>query len=119
MKKALIVSVFLFVSIALQAQTNILECYTSKQIDSLKKVCVERGHIKSGIFSSTLVYCEPVIIDTDSTTVVIYPACNETTYICGRCGQLFTEIEKERRDTTWKKRIGAISAGWNQIEKHH
>ncbi|MFA5934977.1 MAG: hypothetical protein WC827_03780 [Candidatus Paceibacterota bacterium] len=52
---------------------------------------------------STLMYCPPYTIDTDSTTVTVYPACNTTTYTCQRCGKSVSEGGKEERVITWKK----------------
>lgn len=82
----------------------ILPSLAWSQTDSLaNKICIERGHISDGVCSTTLMYCPPYTIDTDSTTVMVYPACNYSTYTCTRCSKSVTEKDKEHRITTWKK----------------
>ena len=80
-------------------------CYISYgQKDTTENnICKERGHIISDIIASTLMYCPSYIIDTDSTTIEVFPACNWITYICKRCGQEISERNKERRVVLWKK----------------
>ena len=71
--------------------------------DSLNKVCQERGHVMPEAVTSTLMCCEPYLIETDSTTIKVYPACNWISYRCVRCGQEITYREPERRVLIWKK----------------
>jgi len=65
-------------------------------------LCNERGHVKIA-YSSTSMYCEPYLEDTDSTSVLVYPACNIIEYYCLRCGEHIKELEKEERVVLWKK----------------
>jgi hypothetical protein len=66
-------------------------------------LCAERGHVQSGMVSVTGMYCPPYLIETDSTTVKVYPSCNEYKYVCLRCDQLVIESEPERREVIWRK----------------
>ncbi len=86
--------------------TGLFFCISSYgQLDSLlvDSICIERGHVISGIFSETLMYCPPYIIDTDSITIQVYPSCNWRTYKCARCKKQITEREPERRIVIWRK----------------
>jgi len=69
----------------------------------VNNLCKERGHVLSEIEMSTSLYCPSYIIDTDSTTIQVYPACNWVTYVCKRCGEEISERNKERRIVLWKK----------------
>lgn len=93
--KTLILSLLLFSPIIVKGQN---------EIDTIiNNICKERGHILSKLSTSTLMYCPSYIIDTDSTTIEVFPACNWITYICKRCGQEISERNKERRVILWKK----------------
>jgi len=69
----------------------------------LKSVCEERGHIMPDVVMTTLMYCESYTIDTDSTTILVHPACNYNRYTCNRCGEWVDEQQKERRKIIYKK----------------
>lgn len=72
--------------------------------DSTKiNICKERGHVHGGSSFTTLAYCEPYLIETDSTTIRVYPSCNVVTSSCMRCGDLISEKEKEIREIIWRK----------------
>ena len=77
---------------------------TVKIDTTVNKICVERGHIMSGVCTSTLMYCPPYTIDTDSTTILVYPSCNTISYTCKRCGKSVSEREPERRVVIWRKK---------------
>lgn len=79
-------------------QTNITEKDTI-----VNKTCLERGHISNGVIMKTLMYCESYIIDTDNTTIRIFPACNYESYICSRCRKYISELEREQRVVIWRK----------------
>jgi len=66
-------------------------------------MCIERGHVHSGIAFITDMYCEPYIIETDSTTIIVCPSCNIITFRCARCGKEISEAEPEIRKTIWKR----------------
>lgn len=88
----------------------------SNNIDSVKlKICKERGHVCAGAFSSTLAYCPPYLVETDSTSVMVYPACNAISYGCARCGKAVSEMEKEKRVVIWRKKDKKIN-NENQVE---
>ena len=86
-------------------------CYSSfsQKIDTVKidttvnKICIERGHVSGGVVMKTLMYCAPYSIDTDSTTIMVYPACNYESFTCKRCGKAVSQLEKERRVVIWRK----------------
>jgi hypothetical protein len=67
------------------------------------ETCSERGHVMGDIISRTLMYCPPYTIDTDSTTVIVYPGCNSISYRCARCGMIVSDGEKERRVVVWRR----------------
>ena len=67
------------------------------------QVCERRGHLSSGVVMVTDAYCPPYYIDTDSTTILVYPSCNSETFICKRCGKYVTQPEKEKRVIIWRK----------------
>ena len=94
--KTLILLPLLFLSIIVKSQNEIIDT-------TINNICKERGHILSELSTSTLMYCPSYIIDTDSTTIEVFPACNWVTYICKRCGQEISERNKERRVVLWKK----------------
>lgn len=81
------------------------------QIDTTQKlilryfntICLQRDHVFGSFTSITCLYCPPIIKDTDSTTIIIYPACNYITKYCTRCGARVVEQEKERREILWPK----------------
>ena len=70
---------------------------------AINAICKVRGHVCGGVVSSTLMYCEPYTIDTDSTTIRVYPSCNWISYECVRCGKYVSEKEPERREVIWRK----------------
>jgi hypothetical protein len=86
-------------------------CYSSfsQEADTVKidttvnKICLERGHVSVGVIMKTAMYCTPYSIDTDSTTVMVYPACNYESFTCKRCGKYVSQLEKERRVVIWRK----------------
>lgn len=93
-------------------QSNTLTSISEKSdtIDVVAKVdttvnpiCKVRGHVSGGMVSTTCLYCEPYTIDTDSSTIKVYPACNWISYTCARCGEYVSEKEKERREVIWRK----------------
>ena len=85
-------------------QSDTTKIDTTKIDTTYNKICVERGHVKSGLTMSTSMYCPPYIIDTDSTTIQIYPACNWIYFTCKRCGKSVSEREAERRVVVWRKK---------------
>lgn len=108
--KTLTLSILLFCCSLIYGQTNDIEYlvatgYFINQTDSTTNdsLCIERGHINPGSWKETLMYCPPYIIDTDSTTVLVYPACNFRSYDCRRCGRAISELEPEQRIVTWRK----------------
>lgn len=79
------------------------EVYKITQPESERlKMCEERGHIMPDVVFKTAAYCQPYIVDTDSTTVKVYPSCNWIEYRCIRCGRMIKEKEKEVRVTLWR-----------------
>jgi hypothetical protein len=69
---------------------------------SQDSICLQRGHIViNGWVTSA--YCPPYTIDTDSTSILVYPACNSITGTCERCNKEVTQMEKEQRTIIWKK----------------
>ena len=84
--KAIIVIIFLFFAINLQAQT-----------------CERRGHVPGGNIMETLIYCPDYIIDYADSTVLVTPSCNWITYKCKRCGEIIEEKEKEIRTVIWRR----------------
>ncbi len=67
-------------------------------------ICAERGHVFNGVGWSAAAYCPEYTIDTDTTTITVYPACNSYTSTCGRCGMQITTHGEERRIVTWRKK---------------
>ena len=65
--------------------------------NSIIKLCEERGHL------IMLTYCIPYLIDTDTTTIRVYPVFNWAGDFCERCGKYFPPSQKEVRETIWKK----------------
>jgi len=84
--KAIIVIIFLFFAINLQAQT-----------------CERRGHVPGGNILSTLLYCPDYVIDYRDSTVLVTPSCNWIVYKCERCGESVEEKEKEIRVVIWRR----------------
>lgn len=68
-----------------------------------KNKCEERGHVSGGYVMQTEMYCGSYLIDTDSTTVRVYPSCNSRTYDCIRCYRTITEPVPEQRVVIWRK----------------
>jgi uncharacterized protein (DUF2141 family) len=103
MKKIILGIILILATIALMVLTS---C-KAQTIDTLKidtvDLCQQRGHIYTGVVMTTAAYCPPVIIDNDSTTVIVYPSCNQIRYICARCGKIIQEVEPERKEVIWKK----------------
>lgn len=67
------------------------------------KRCEERGHIISQCVPVTLAYCPPYIIETDTTTIRVYPVYSWAGDFCERCGKYFPPSQKEVRETIWRK----------------
>jgi hypothetical protein len=67
------------------------------------KICKERGHVSGGVVSKTLMYCPSYLVENDSISYVVYPACNYIKYNCMRCGKLVEELEEERKVVIWRK----------------
>ncbi len=91
-------------------QINIRDLYKNSQIiydtlnvDSIYKVCEERGHVPGNGCVTTAMYCPPYLIETDSTTIKVYPKCNSMTCTCIRCGKEITYQEEEYREVIWRK----------------
>jgi hypothetical protein len=103
MKKIILGIILILATIVVMVLTS---C-KAQQVDTVKAdsvdLCQERGHIHTGMVMATAMYCPPVTIDTDSTTVIIYPSCNQITYTCARCGKTIQEAEPERKVVIWKK----------------
>ena len=97
--------IFSFVLYASYGQVNNIKWVPNPLADTTKaKVCVVRGHVSSEIGVTTLVYCPPYIIDSDSTTVKVYPSCNTTKTYCERCNSaIIVGGSKEVREVIWKK----------------
>ena len=73
-------------------------------VDSTKyKICIERGHVMGGMCETTLMYCEPYLEETDSTTIKVYPGCNWITCNCQRCNKEIVEKERDQRVVIWRK----------------
>lgn len=66
-------------------------------------LCKERGHVSGGSGTITAMYCGDYLIETDSTTIRVFPACNYYTSYCMRCGHKIVEQEKETRTVIWRK----------------
>jgi hypothetical protein len=73
--------------------------------DSLEAICKERGHVRSEVYSSTLMHFIPQTIDLPGSTLRITHDQNTATYRCQRCGKGFSEPVQSEPDTTviWKK----------------
>jgi hypothetical protein len=85
---------------------NITVPYTKYvNTDSLEAICKERGHVKSEVYSSTLMHFVPQIVDLPDRTLKITHNPNIRTYTCQRCGKGFSEPVQAEPDTTiiWKK----------------
>lgn len=76
---------------------------SEKADTTINLICKVRGHVCGGVVSTTCMYCEPYTIDTDSTTIRVYPSCNWISYRCARCGEYVSEKEPERREVIWRK----------------
>lgn len=75
----------------------------AQNVDSL--ICAERGHVFSGISSSTLMYFSPQLVDLPDKTIKIYWNHNIITKVCERCGAVVKEPAQEKPDTVivWRK----------------
>ncbi len=73
--------------------------------DTIKRdsMCIERGHISSGIVMGTLMGDYTEYVDTDSTTIKIYHDPNSYTYACGRCGCTISEYNEPDTTIIWKR----------------
>ena len=86
-------------------------CYSSfsQEFDTVSidtnvnKICLERGHVKGGIVMTTDMYCPPYLVENDSISYMVYPACNYESFTCKRCGKHVSQLEKERRVVLWRK----------------
>ena len=58
-------------------------------------ICLQRGHVNEGWYSTTAAYCKPYLIESDTATIQVNPSCNEIKYNCMRCKKNVTEKEKE------------------------
>jgi len=83
--------------------TNIYLWTDSTFVSEIDSVCAVRGHVNGGSCMSTLMYCPPYIEETDSTSYLVYPACNTMSYTCLRCKQHIVEREKGSKILLWKK----------------
>lgn len=105
MKKLLTIFALLIISVVANGQeTKTLE-FVSNYVtpDTTGKICKERGHVSPGIGTSTLVWCPPYQIDYIDSTVMVYPVCNTTSYVCSRCGEMVSERGKESRVVIWRR----------------
>jgi hypothetical protein len=80
-----------------------LESKAQNEFTKVDSMCLERGHVLGEGGFTTSMYCPPYTIDTDSTTVTVYPACNSATSACSRCNKYVSVPEKEYRVVTWRK----------------
>lgn len=106
MKTILISTLIVFSAIGCKGQTEIrLSSLPFSKQDSIKAstICAERGHIMIGSSTTTLAYCPPYTIDTDSTTVEVYPACNSSWAECQRCHKVVVYQGQEVRRVIWKR----------------
>lgn len=76
---------------------------TDTTAQSSDTMCIERGHVIGDGAWTTLMYCPPYLIETDTSTILVYPGCNYNSFDCLRCGKYVEEKEKERREVIWKK----------------
>lgn len=106
MKTNLLFLFLLLPVVAMGQETKTLE-FSSEYVipDTTGKICKERGHVSPGVGMSTLMWCPPHQIDYPDSTVMVYPACNTTSYVCARCGKYISEREKESRVVTWRRPI--------------
>jgi hypothetical protein len=89
---------------ALAFTENSSGIWKATQDTVVNKICAERGHVPAGTMFTTCVYCPPYHIDTDSTTIIVYPACNSSSGTCSRCKNYYSVLGKEYRETIWKKK---------------
>ena len=73
-------------------------CYS--QTDT---ICVQRGHVQPDVVGTTLLYCPPYLIESDTITIKVYPSCNLLMYTCLRCDKYIEEYEEEQRVVIWRK----------------
>jgi len=66
-------------------------------------ICAQRGHVSSGVESSTLMYCPSYIEDRDTVTYLVTPACNSVDFLCFRCLRMVSVPGKETRQVIWRK----------------
>ena len=118
MKKALTIFALLISGVAMGQETKTLE-FISEYVtpDTTGKICKERGHVSPGVGMSTLMWCPPYQIDYPDSTVMVYPACNTTSYVCSRCGETVSDKGKESRVVTWRRPIEEIDI--TGLEQHH
>lgn len=62
-----------------------------------------RGHAMGGAISMTAMYCPPRLIENDTISYWLHPACNIIYFTCQRCGKECQEREKEWREVIWRK----------------
>jgi len=81
--------------------------------DTLKKLCIERGHVESGHVKVTEMMESTRIVDLPDRTLKIYSDPNIYTYKCLRCGMSISEHEMNS-DTivVWRRRGMHLGTGW-------
>jgi hypothetical protein len=79
----------------LQAQTDTLE----------NVICKERGHLLTGGYGVTAMWCPPRTIDLEDRTITIYWDQNHKHGYCERCGKEIWEPVQAEPDTViiWKR----------------
>ena len=78
------------------SRMEVLNAIKFKENLNIKR-CEEMGHI------IMLTYCIPYLIDTDTTTIRVYPVFNWAGDFCERCGKYFPPSQKEVREIIWRK----------------
>ena len=80
-------------------------CFAQDSTISDSSLCKTRGHIKSDVFTVTLMYFHPSFEDLPDRTIIISHDENIATYFCLRCGKAFSEPVQAKPDTiiVWKK----------------
>lgn len=82
---------------------QIVSKYTLKQQLVYDSICKVRGHVPGGTCTTTAAYCPPYLVENDTISYMVYPACNYIRYTCQRCGQYISEREKETITVIWRK----------------
>lgn len=100
--KNIFLLLLILISFSANAQNKNIHLDKTLLIDTIN-LCKERGHIVPEICMSTAMYCPPYYIETDSSTIKVYPSCNYITYTCERCSLEITEREREKREVIWRK----------------